>query len=143
MVIILRYAVDGILWKNNKVILIKRAGRTFHGFWALPGGILEEGETVEETLTREMKEEVNMDVKPLAILGVYSHPERDPREHTISVVFICNYDGNPSAGDDAADWQEFLLDELGNIEIAFDHKKILSDLKKWLTKRETFWSSKI
>lgn len=60
------------------MILIKRAGKTFHGFWALPGGILEEGETVEETLAREMKEEVNVEVKPEAILGVYSHPRRDP-----------------------------------------------------------------
>jgi 8-oxo-dGTP diphosphatase len=142
MVISLRYAIDGILWKNNKVILIKRAGKTFHSYWALPGGILEEGELVEETLTREMREEVNVDVKPIGILGVYSHPKRDPREHTISVVFICNYEGNPSAGDDAADWQEFLLDDITDMDIAFDHKKILSDFKKWLTNQETFWSSK-
>lgn len=125
------------------MILIKRAGKTFHGFWALPGGILEEGETVEETLAREMKEEVNVEVKPEAILGVYSHPRRDPWEHTISVVFICSYEGNPSAGDDVADWREFLIDEIWEMQIAFDHKKIFSDFKKWLSNRETFWSSKI
>ena len=142
LVFLLRYAIDGILWKNNKVILIKRAGKTFHGMWALPGGIMEEGEIVEETLTREMKEEVNVEVKPLAILGVYSHPERDPREHTISVVFICSYEGKPSAGDDAADWQEFSLEKIWDLDIAFDHKKILSDFKKWLSNRETYWSSK-
>lgn len=138
----LRYAVDGILWRNNKIILIKRKGRTFHGFWALPGGLLEEGETVEEALIREMKEEINVEAKPETILGVYSHPKRDPREHTISVVFICEYKGKPSAGDDAADWQEFKIDDIAKLEIAFDHKKILSDYKKWLTNKETYWSSK-
>ncbi|MBN1329199.1 MAG: NUDIX hydrolase [Candidatus Heimdallarchaeota archaeon] len=138
----MRFATDGILFKNGKILLIRRAGHTFHNFWALPGGILEEGETIEQALVREMLEELGVTAYPLEILGVYSKPERDPREQTISVVFICDYDGLPQAADDAAAFGEFSLTEIELLELAFDHAKILFDFKKWLHKQETFWSSK-
>ena len=138
----MRFAVDGILYKNGKVLLIRRAGRTFHNFWALPGGILEEGETVEEALVREMSEELNVSASPLEILGVYSRPDRDPREQTISVVFICNFIGTPNAADDAGAFAEFSLNELDTLDLAFDHRQILADFQKWLHKQETFWSNK-
>ena len=69
----MRYAVDGILFRGDKVVLIKRKGRTFHDYWAIPGGIVEEGETVEKALIREMLEELNVKVKPKTILGVSSN----------------------------------------------------------------------
>ncbi|MGC9780375.1 MAG: NUDIX hydrolase [Candidatus Heimdallarchaeota archaeon] len=138
----MRYAVDGILYQNDKIVLIKRAGRIFHDYWALPAGSLDEGETVEKTLKREMLEELSVDVQPLEILGVYSESDRDPRGHVITVVFICSYDGDPKAGDDAAEYSVFSLKEALELELAFDHKKILQDFKKWLKKKETFWSNK-
>ena len=139
----MKHAVDGILFQDNKLILIQRGGRTFHSFWALPGGLLDEGETVEEALVREMKEELDVDVVPLEILGVYSDLDRDPREHTISTVFICDaYKGKLRAGDDAANYGVFSLEEIEKLEIAFDHRKIINDFKKWLITKETFWSKK-
>ncbi|MFW9922946.1 MAG: NUDIX domain-containing protein [Candidatus Thorarchaeota archaeon] len=138
----MRFAVDGILFKDNKIILIRRGGRTFHGYWALPGGILEEGESVEQTLLREMKEELGVDVTPIEILGVYSDKNRDPREHTISVVFICEFQGSLQAGDDAKDYQEFTLEKALELQLAFDHKKILMNFISWMDTKSTFWSSK-
>ena len=123
-------------------LVIQRGGRTFHNYWALPGGMLEEGEMVEITLAREMKEELGVKVTAQEILGVYSEKKRDPRQHTISVVFICGYSGTMVAGDDAKSCKEFALEEALQLELAFDHKKILEDYKKWLEKKETFWSSK-
>ncbi|HUU79059.1 MAG TPA: NUDIX hydrolase [candidate division Zixibacteria bacterium] len=138
----MKYAVDGILYREGRVILIKRAGKTFHGCWALPGGMLEEGEMVEKTLEREMKEELGVDVIPCDILGVYSEKNRDPRQHTISVVYICDYEGELKAGDDAAEYGIFEVNEAVDLELAFDHKKILQDFQNWLQKKGTFWSSK-
>lgn len=138
----MRFAVDGILYKEGKVILIKRAGRTFHGYWALPGGMLEEGDMVEKTLEREMKEELGVDIIPCDILGVYSEKNRDPRQHTISVVYICDFEGELKAGDDAAEYRIFDVEETTHLDLAFDHKKILEDFKRWLIKKETYWSTK-
>ena len=138
----MRIAVDGILYNEGKVILIKRKGRTFHDFWALPGGMVEEGEMIEEALKREMKEELSVEVIPKDILGVYSEPKRDPRQHTISVVFICEFKEGLLAGDDAAEWGNFELNEALEIDLAFDHKKILKDFQNWLRMKGTFWSSK-
>lgn len=138
----MRHAVDGILFKDNKIVLIQRGGRTFHGYWALPGGLMDEGETVEETLVREMKEELNVEVVPREILGVYSSKDRDPRDHTISTVFICEFSGELQAGDDAANFQVFTREELANLNIAFDHKKIIDDFFIWQKTKETFWSTK-
>jgi len=136
-------AVDGILFREGEVLLIRRAGRTFHNYWALPGGRVEEGETVEEALIREIKEEVGVNAIPAAILGVYSNPERDPRGHTISIVFICNFSGEPSAGSDAAMCQLVSLSKALTLPLAFDHHQILTNFKRWLTTKETFWSTKV
>ena len=138
----MRYAVDGILIRNRKIALIRRGGRTFHDYWALPGGMLEEGEMVETTLAREMKEELGVNVKAEEILGVYSQKDRDPRQHTISVVFICSYEGELKAGDDAVHFDEFTIEEALTLDLAFDHKKILEDYLKWQKEKQTFWSSK-
>jgi len=140
--VFLYLAVDGILYRDETVVLIRRAGRTFHGSWALPGGRVEENELVESALRREMLEEVGVGVEPQGILGVYSAPERDPRGHTISVVFICDYQGKLAAGSDAATCQAFSLEEALTLPLAFDHHQILADFQQWLKQPETFWSSK-
>jgi 8-oxo-dGTP diphosphatase len=137
------HAADGILKNNeNKIILIQRASETFKGYWALPGGIVEEDETVEETLIRDMKEEAGVQVNPRDILGVFSDPNRDPRGRIITTVFICDYDGKPKAGSDAGKIKLCTLDEALNLNLAFDHQDILNCYKKWLIEKGTYWSQK-
>ncbi len=118
-------AVDGVLIKNGKILLIKRKNEPFKGKWALPGGFVEYGERVEDAVLREFQEEVGIKAKIKKLLGVYSDPKRDPRGHVISVVFLLEAEGEPKAGDDAADAKFFSLDELP--PLAFDHEKIIKD----------------
>ncbi|MGC9166421.1 MAG: NUDIX domain-containing protein [Thermoplasmata archaeon] len=122
-------AVDGILFKDNKVLLIKRKNEPFKGYYALPGGFVEYNETTENAITREMKEETNLDVKIKGLFGVYSDPRRDPREHVISIVYELDVENmNFKAGDDAED---VLLADIENLpKLAFDHSKILDDFIK-------------
>lgn len=135
-------AVDAIVEKGNKILLITRASEPFEGMLALPGGFVEEGEKVEQALIREVEEETSIVIKPKEILGVYSDPERDPRGHTVSIVFVAEVAGGElEAGGDAedADWYE--LKKINLKKLAFDHARILKDYSKWLKKKRTFWSS--
>ena len=96
--------------------------------WALPGGFVDYGETVERAAIREAREETGLDVTLTSLLGVYSDPARDPRRHTISTVFTA-VAGNPdtiAGGDDAADARFFLPDQLPT-NIVFDHRNIIDD----------------
>lgn len=107
------------------VVLIERSNPP-HG-WALPGGFVDYGESCEQAAVREMKEETGLDITLTGLLGVYSDPNRDPRQHTMSVV----YTGVPQdpaslmAGDDAANAKVFPLGEWP--ELVFDHSAILND----------------
>jgi 8-oxo-dGTP diphosphatase len=124
-----RLTVDAVISSGgDKVVLIKRANPPFMGSWALPGGFVEYGETVEEACRREIKEECGIEIELQGILGVYSDPNRDPRGHTVSVVFLATY-GNDDlrAGDDATQARLYTRDELKNLELAFDHRKVLMD----------------
>jgi len=138
----IKAAVDAIIEKDGKILLVLRKSKPFKGKWALPGGGVEEGERVEQALVREVEEETSLIVKPIEILGVYSDPERDPRGHVISTVFIAEVvTGNLEAGGDAAEVQWFEPKEIDWRNLAFDHAKILSHYLEWKEKKRTFWSS--
>ena len=122
-----KLTVDGVILKEKKILLIKRKNKPFKGKWALPGGFVEYGERVEESVIREVYEETGLKTKINDLIGVYSDPNRDPRGHTISVVYILDIkDGELKSGDDAADVKFFNLKELP--ELAFDHDIIISDI---------------
>lgn len=118
--------VDIIIELDNGIVLIERANEPFG--WALPGGFVDYGETLETAAVREAKEETGLDVEGLQPLGAYSDPERDPRQHTISYVFMARGRGTLQAGDDAAKARLFPLAELPS-PLCFDHARILDDYR--------------
>ncbi len=132
--------VDIIIERDAKILMIRRCGDTFNNYLAFPGGFVDYGETVEHAAIREAKEEVNIDIVPRHILGVYSDSNRDPRGHVISVAFVCDFEGDPLAGDDAGSFEWIPLDS--ELEFAFDHGKIFNDYKNWKQNAGTYWSSK-
>jgi len=119
--------VDIIIEVEGGIVLIERKNPP-HG-WAIPGGFVDYGETVEAAAVREAKEETGLVVRLTGLLGVYSDPTRDPRSHTISTVFVASAAGRPVADDDAADAGVFTEDTLPG-DIAFDHREILEDYFK-------------
>jgi len=96
-----------------------------HG-WAIPGGFVDYGERLADAAVREAREETSLDVTLLSLLGCYSDPQRDPRRHTISTVFVARADGQPVAADDAATAGVFTHDRLPT-PLCFDHATILED----------------
>ena len=92
--------VDIIIELKNKGIVLIRRAREPHG-WAIPGGFVDYGESLEDAARREAREETSLDVELLGQLGAYSAPDRDPRHHTITVVFWARAGGEPKARDDA------------------------------------------
>lgn len=119
-------AVDAVWLHRGRVLLVRRGRPPFKGWWALPGGFVEPRETVEEAVVRELREETALRGRPVALVGVYSGPDRDPRHPTTSVVFrMKGRVRRPTGGDDAAEAAWVPLRELSNL--AFDHTKILND----------------
>lgn len=117
--------VDALIIYEEKLVLIKRKNPPYKDMFALPGGFVDIGETAEEAVIREAKEETNLDIEIIRLLGVYSDPKRDPRGHTISICFITAGHGDIKAGDDAGDVELF---DIYNVpELAFDHKQIIED----------------
>lgn len=117
--------VDTIIEVDGGIVLIKRKNPPFG--WAIPGGFVDYGETLEEAAIREAKEETGLDVTLVRQFHTYSEPGRDPRHHTISIVFIAKAKGVPVASDDAKEAGVFKdMDSLPD-EIAFDHREILDD----------------
>ena len=112
-------------------ILIKRLNDPYKDCWALPGGFVEYGESVETAAIREAKEETSIDVELMDLVNVYSEPGRDPRGHTITIAYTAkgNMD-NRKADDDACDIGIFSAEKLDEIKLAFDHDKIIKDCLK-------------
>ncbi len=119
-----KLTVDVIAVKDNKILLIERKNPPYG--WALPGGFVDYGETVENAARRELMEETNIAANDLTMLGVYSDPKRDNRMHTVSVVYFTYTDKEPKAADDAKNANFFTFDDLPS-EIAFDHRQIIND----------------
>lgn len=106
------------------IVLIKRKNPPYG--WALPGGFVDYGETLELAAKREAKEETSLDIQIVRQMFTYSDPKRDPRFHTITTVYIARAKGIPVAKDDAAEVGVFSRDEI-DFPLAFDHAKILED----------------
>ena len=135
-------AVDVVVVKGNKILLVERGQPPHQGEWALPGGFVEYGETLEAAAKREVQEETGIAIDLSAILGVYSDPERDPRGHTVSVVFVGKMIGGQlQGGDDAAEAMWYDVNDLREERLAFDHEMIVQDFRQWLKNRTTFWST--
>ena len=117
---------------KGRLLLIRRGNPPFHGQFALPGGFVDVGETVEAACRRELLEETGVKAGRLSLIGIYSDPKRDPRGHTVSVAFLTRIrSATPTAGDDAAsaEWVE----DWKRLRLAFDHTAILKDALRLLT----------
>lgn len=117
--------VDVIIELPDGIVIIQRSNPPFG--WALPGGFVDYGESLEDAVKREAKEETNLDLTEIKQFHTYSGPDRDPRFHTIGTVFIAQAKGKPKAGDDAVGLKIIKLSEVDKLDFAFDHKKILQD----------------
>lgn len=124
-------SVDGIVQIVDEndliqgIVLIERLNRPIG--LALPGGFVDKGESVENALIREMKEEICLDVSIKSLLGVYSDPLRDERFHTVSIVYICKAQGIPVGADDAKSAYICPLDTIPFEKLVFDHAQIIRD----------------
>ena len=118
-------AVDAIIDIAGGVVIIERSNPPFG--WALPGGFVDDYESLEDAVRREMKEETDLELLDLKQFHAYSKPGRDPRFHSIGVVFTAKGKGTPKAGDDAANLKVIKLTDIDKIPFAFDHKQILKD----------------
>lgn len=121
--------VDIIIEIDGGIVLIERSNPP-HGY-ALPGGFVDYGETLEAAAVREALEETSLAVTLRALLGVYSDPARDPRQHTVSAVYVAQGRGELAAADDAKHAVIVPLDALPD-KLCFDHARILDDYRKWL-----------
>ena len=124
-----KISVDAIVEYQGKIALIERRNIP-HG-WAIPGGFVDVGETVEDAVRREMMEEMNVELLNLKQFHVYSDPKRDPRWHTVTLVFTATCNKEPKAGDDAKDVALFTKEEITKLhndaKLCFDHGKVLAD----------------
>lgn len=120
--------VDIIIEVTGGIVLIERKNPPFG--WALPGGFVDYGETLEQAAIREAREETSLEVDGLRLLGCYSDPTRDSRMHTITTVFVALGKGSPKAADDATNLQVFPPDQLP-AQLCFDHGTILHDYRRW------------
>jgi 8-oxo-dGTP diphosphatase len=131
-------ATDAVLVEEGRVLLVRRGRDPFAGRWALPGGFVEVGETVEEACVRELAEETGLEAEVVDLVGVYSDPDRDPRGHVVSTPCVVrrtegSEDVEPVGADDAAEAAFFDLVDLP--EMAFDHGRIVEDAKLRIEQR--------
>ncbi|MBN2016318.1 NUDIX hydrolase [Candidatus Dojkabacteria bacterium] len=119
-------SIDAVITNNkDEILCIKRGVEPFKGFWGLVGGYVEWDESVEACVKREVREEVGLVVKSLHLIGVYSDPQRHPRQ-VINVAYAVDTKGELRAGDDALEIKFFPVDKLPK-NLAFDHRDIIQD----------------
>jgi len=120
---------DAVWIHRGRILLVRRGKPPFRGMWALPGGFVEQQETVEAAVVRELKEETGLVARPWKLVGVYSGPERDPRKPSTSVAFLMRGRvRKPRGGDDAASAEWVLLSAAR--PLAFDHGRIVRDARR-------------
>ena len=119
-------SIDAVIIKKNKILLIQRGVEPNKGYWGTPGGYVDWDESVEDAVKREVKEETNLEAVKLQLVGVYSSPERHPKQ-VINIVYLVEVaEGEIRCGDDAADISWYSLDSLPEL-MALDHKKNIED----------------
>ena len=123
--------VDAVILFNKKedIVLIRRKNPPFKNSYALPGGFVEIGESVEDACIREVYEETNIKVKIVKQIGVFSDPKRDPRGHIVTVAYLCKprtKNEKPKAQDDAAALEIIPLSKIPSLKLAFDHMQIIN-----------------
>lgn len=121
--------VDVVILRGAGVVLVRR--RNPPPGWALPGGFVDEGESLETAAGREAREETGLEVRLREQFFTYSEPRRDPRRHTITTVFLGDAEGEPQGADDALEARVWPLDELP-APLCFDHSRILADVRRYL-----------
>ena len=122
--------IDAIILNEDKtkVLLIKRGSKAYHGYWGFISGRVDWGEEIKETVIREVKEETNLEAIEVKFIGrYYDKKGRHPTKTMICLPHICKAKGELKAGDDADDAKWFSLEEIKNMDLAFDHKQMLID----------------
>lgn len=126
-------SIDAVIIQNNQILLVKRGAEPEKGKWATPGGFVDWDESVEETVIREVKEETSLTVVDIKLVGVYSSPDRHPRQ-VINIVYVVRVEGcEAKCGDDADEVKWFPLGKLPE-NLAFDHAQNIIDAQKLITK---------
>lgn len=130
-------AADAIIELVNQpgqpIVLIERKNPPYG--WAIPGGFVDVGESVEAAAIREAKEETCLDVELVTLLGLYSDPARDPRGHTVTAVYVARSMGTPMAADDAKSLASYTMDQLPS-SLAFDHDVVLQDYQHYRERQQ-------
>lgn len=125
--------VDAVLMDKGKILLVKRKIIPFIGYWALPGGFVNRGETLRKAVAREVLEETGLKAVPQKIIGIYDDPKREPtRGHVITVGFLCKITSGKlkPQPEEVSETRFFPLQEIRKLKIAFDHRKIINDALK-------------
>lgn len=120
---------DGVVLNKDKVLLIKRKIKPFKGFWTIPGGHIDFGETSQESLIREIKEETNIDVEVEQLIKIYDNPKRDPWGHIISIAYLCKPINANTVFEENEEVESLYWCSINALpeNIGFDHRIMIND----------------